>query len=99
MIAAEPYEPGATGVNGGRGLSPGAGGISRWPVISDRSMPASGNSVASDSTMPLEAVDRRDHVLAAQRGRLHHRGGAGELHDGDAHRARQVGDEGLRRLL
>ena len=41
------------GVNSGLGLSLGPGGMAFWPVICDRSMPASGNSVASDSTMPL----------------------------------------------
>ena len=53
ITAAEPKEPGSTGVKGFFSFfSPGAGGIARWPVICDRSMPSSGNSVASDSTMP-----------------------------------------------
>ena len=45
--------PGSTGVKGFLAFcSPGAAGMARWPVIWLRSMPSSGNSVASDSTSP-----------------------------------------------
>ena len=42
------------------------------------------------AALQLKAVDRGDHVLAAQRGRLHHRGGAGERHH--RHAARCAAD-------
>src|SRR5664280_2914062 len=109
LIAADEYEPGGTGLKSGLGLSAGLGGISRAPVICDRSMPASGKIVASDRTMPLPMAVQaptlsRDDVNAAidrfqlQRGTAIG-SGAGERDDGDLDVARQLGDEALGCLL
>ena len=71
-------------------------------------MPASGNSVASETTMALpvavarcswKRVDRRDQVFAVGGGQLRHAGAAGEGDDADLHVARQLLQEGLGRLL
>ena len=51
------------------------------------------------SALQLELVNRRREVFAAQRGWLHHGGGAGKGHHADPHAARQVGQEGLGGVL
>jgi len=106
MIAAELYEPGATGLKSSffGSLSPSMRGMLRWPVMLWISIPASGKSVASDSMMPLPVAvprwswkrsDGGDRVVFAEGRRLHDCRRAGERDHAHAHFVRQVVDEAL----